>query len=279
MNRFRLRHITPAGLAALALTAGPIVAQTNAQADPPPATSKPAPEPRTERTPPPPKADPAPPPETDPVRTGSPRPAGTVEPPRDDQPGADRDPRPAKTGTVRATTQSQGIRVREMLGVGVAIQDGHAAGKVYDLIVNNQGMIEYVLVEDAGQLTSVPWRAVRIDVSPDATPGAVAPAARPRSRLSIPGMTADRYRTAPRFARDAYPDFYHPDYNTEATQFYNLRPSDPDYLDRGVLSGATRDGPPAGIRPPVLPGDREDNLPPARDPIPPAPPPAPAERP
>ena len=272
MNRFRLRNIYPAGLAALAMTAGPGVAQTTAQADPPPATSKPAPEPRTERTPPP-KADPAPPPKNDPVRTG------TVPAPRDDQPERNRDPRPATNGTVRETARSQGIRVRDMLGVGVAVQDGQAVGSVYDMIVNNQGMIEYVLVNEGGKLVSVPWRAVQIDVTPGAGADAVDPAARPRNRLSIRGMTADRYRTAPRFTAEAYPDFYSPDYNTEATQFYNLRPSDPDYLDRGVLSGATRDGPPAGIRPPTLPGDRDDNLPPARDPIPPAPAPAPAERP
>ena len=129
-----------------------------------------------------------------------------------------------------ASPRAQTMRARDVLGTGVAVQGNNAVGTVHDLIFNDAGMIEFVLVADAGKLTSVPWRAVRFDL---------------RQRTStLQGVTPEQYRAAPTFAQDQYPDFYAPEYRAQTYKYYGLNPTDPSLIDRGVISGARRENPP-----------------------------------
>lgn len=301
MRKLWILHCLPAGLAGLLLIVNPAAAQVEpAQAKPPPqpivtSDDEVAPTPRKERTPPPvplprpvpnkpvpvpvpvplptpvdplaptidpldpavttdptpniPRKAPRTPPVPDPREGRPPTPSAPEPGPRRDQP--ERPSTGSADGGTIETAPAVGQRVRDLLGTGVAIQKGQTVGKIYDMILNSGGMVEYVIVEDAGQLRSVPWKAVSIEAAGRDAVRAV----------TIRGITEERFRTVPGFTRDRYPNFLDSNYRSETTRYYNLRPTDPDYLDRGVLSGATRDGVPAGVRPPEVPADRTDDLP------------------
>lgn len=87
-----------------------------------------------------------------------------------------------ETTTVR--TQSapapQLRRVSQILGSSVQLQGGAAYGKVEDIVLNDAGSVEYVVVSNEGRLAMLPWDAANVDlnkrvVTYDVTPQAVQP--------------------------------------------------------------------------------------------------------
>jgi sporulation protein YlmC with PRC-barrel domain len=107
--------------------------------------------------------------------------------------------------TAPVQTQAPQLRrVSQILGSSVQLQGGAAYGKVQDVVLNETGMVEYVVVSNEGRLVMLPWSAANVDfgqrvVTYDVTPQAVQP-------LS--------------FAPDAFPAVADEQYSTRVRQVF-----------------------------------------------------------
>jgi len=86
--------------------------------------------------------------------------------------------------TTTVTTQPEAApqlrRASQILGSSVLLQGGAAYGKVEDIVLNDSGTVEYVLVSNNGRMAMMPWGAGNFDyakrvVTYEVTPQAVQP--------------------------------------------------------------------------------------------------------
>ena len=66
------------------------------------------------------------------------------------------------TETVKVTTQQ--FRAKQVLGTKIMIQGNTAVGVVDDLVFDEAGNLEYMVVSKDGKLITVPWEAAKFDV-------------------------------------------------------------------------------------------------------------------
>ena len=135
----------------------------------------------------------APPPPTTPPRPAAPPPAAGQ--PRTDSP-------PAQAST-------QAYRAKQVLGTKVSIKGDVAIGTVDDVVFNDQGQIEYLIVANDGKLVTVPWEAAKFNFE------------RQTATLEI---SQDQYKAIPTYTVREYPVFFEPAYRTRVYGWYGLRP-------------------------------------------------------
>ena len=101
-------------------------------------------------------------------------------------------------------------RAKQILGSAVSVQGGEKVGTVDDIVFNQDGEIEYMIVTDGNnKLVTVPWQAANFDLN---------------TRTAQLSVTTDKYRTAPSYDANTYPQFYTPAYRTEVYRSYGLTP-------------------------------------------------------
>lgn len=70
--------------------------------------------------------------------------------------------------------------VNQIIGSTIRLQDGTSYGRVEDIVLNEDGSVEYLVVSREGSYALLPWSAARVDfgqrvVTYDVTPQAVQP--------------------------------------------------------------------------------------------------------
>lgn len=109
-------------------------------------------------------------------------------------------------------------RAKEVLGTKVSLKDGtSAAGIVDDLVFDEGGNLEYMIVENGGKLYTVPFDAATFD---------------PAKKVAILPITVEQYRVIPTYTTTTYPTFYAPAYRSEVYKVYGLTPRDLRILRR-----------------------------------------------
>ena len=122
-------------------------------------------------------------------------------------------PDPAQPA-VGATT----YRAKQVLGSKIMIQNNTAIGTVDDIVFDQAGNLEYLIVaRDDGKLISVPWDAARFDV---------------KSQVAVVNITPEVYKTIPTFTATAYPDFWAPTYRTTTYKVYGVTPRELRRVER-----------------------------------------------
>jgi hypothetical protein len=125
----------------------------------------------------------------------------------------------AQPTTAQPATRVAGqqFRAKQVLGTKIMIQGNQAAGVVDDLVFDDAGNLEYLIVDNAGKLTTVPWEAAKFDLE--------------RKTAVLP-LTVEQYKVIPTFTTTTYPTFYAPAYRNEIYRFYNLTPRELRRIDR-----------------------------------------------
>ena len=123
-------------------------------------------------------------------------------------------PPPAGKAAPPATAPSrtegmQAYRVKQVLGSKVHIQGDVAIGTVDDLVFNDQGEVEYLIVANEGKLVTVPWEAAKFNFE---------------KQTATINITQTQYRTIPTYTTTAYPTYFEPTYRTEVYRYYGLTP-------------------------------------------------------
>ena len=109
------------------------------------------------------------------------------------------------------------FRAKEVLGTKVSISGGTAIGTVEDLVFDDAGNLEYMIVDNGGKLITVPWEAATFDLA---------------KRTAVLSITQDVYKTIPTFTATTYPSFYTPTYRTDIYKVYGITPRELRRLER-----------------------------------------------
>ena len=110
---------------------------------------------------------------------------------------------------VKEANSSQ-FRAKQILGTKILLQgDKTSVGTVDDLVFDEAGNLDYLIVENNGKLSTIPWDATKFDVE---------------KKTAVLGITLDQYKTVPTYTTTTYPTFYAPAYRTETFKYYGLTP-------------------------------------------------------
>ncbi len=112
---------------------------------------------------------------------------------------------------------SQALRAKSILGSSVALEGGTAVGTVYDIVLNEDGVVDYVVVAEGTKLVTVPWEATKFNFE---------------KRTAVINVPAEKFREIPTFTADRYPNFYAPEYRVQVYRHYGITPGRERRLER-----------------------------------------------
>ena len=136
-----------------------------------------------------------------------------------------------RTGAVAAFLLSAGVvsaaeptpthahyRAKQVLGTKIMIKgDTAAIGTVDDLVFDEAGNLEYLIVDNGGKLTTVPFEAAMFDLE---------------KKMATLTINADQYKLIPTYTTTTYPSFYTPTYRTDTYKYYGVTPRDLRVINR-----------------------------------------------
>jgi hypothetical protein len=96
-----------------------------------------------------------------------------------------------------------------LIGAPVSIRDHHSIGKVEDLVLNDNGCVEYLVVWNDAKYVLVPWSAARIDFG---------------QRTVAIEIEREKFREVPTFTRDRWPDLSDAGYVERIHTHYGVKP-------------------------------------------------------
>jgi len=112
------------------------------------------------------------------------------------------------------------FRAKSILGSTVQLQGNMKAGTVEDIVIDEEGVIDYFIVSDGGKLVTVPWEAAKFNFE---------------QRTAVINITQEQYRQIPTYTAERYPDFYTPTYRTQVYKYYNLTPAQERRFERRII--------------------------------------------
>lgn len=124
---------------------------------------------------------------------------------------------PPPAAPVPAGGNQTAYRAKQVLGSTVNIDGNQGVGTVDDIVFDQNGQIEYLIVAEQGRMVSVPWEATRFNQE---------------QRVAVVNITPERYRAIPSFTVQTYPNFYTPAYRTETYRYYGLTPGQARRVER-----------------------------------------------
>ena len=126
-------------------------------------------------------------------------------------------PVPATAGQPPVRAASSQFRAKQILGTSIMIQGNTAIGTVDDLVFDDAGNLEYLIVENAGKLSTVPWEAAKFDLE---------------KKSAMLTITQEQYKVIPTYTTTTYPSFYTPAYRTQVYRSYGLTPRELRRIER-----------------------------------------------
>ena len=116
---------------------------------------------------------------------------------------------PVKVEPAPPAAATMTFRAKQVLGSKIMIANNTAVGTVDDIVFDNAGNLEYLIVVNDGKFVSVPWDAAKFDL---------------KSQTATLTITPEVYKTIPTFTATTYPDFWEPTYRTTVYKYYGIAP-------------------------------------------------------
>jgi PRC-barrel domain len=101
------------------------------------------------------------------------------------------------------------LRAKAILGSKVNIEGGTDVGTVVDIIFDNDGTLDYLVVDHDGKYVTVPWEAAKWDTG---------------RRTAVINITPQRWQEIPTYTSEAYPNYYEPAYREKIYSYYGVKP-------------------------------------------------------
>ena len=111
------------------------------------------------------------------------------------------------------------FRAKQILGTKIMIQNNTSVGTVDDIVFDDAGNLEYLIVAHDGKMVTVPWEAAKFDV---------------QSQSAVVNITPEVYKTLPTYTPTTYPEFFVPTYRTTTYKYFGLTPRDLRRINRIV---------------------------------------------
>lgn len=118
---------------------------------------------------------------------------------------------------VGAATSTATYRAKQILGSKIMIQNNTAIGTVDDIVFDDAGNLEYLVVANDGKMVAVPWEAAKFDL---------------KSQTAVVNITPEVYKTIPTFTATTYPEFFVPTYRTTTYKMYGVTPRELRRIER-----------------------------------------------
>ncbi len=128
-------------------------------------------------------------------------------------------PVPVQPGQPQPAQAVNAWRTKSLLGSKVFVQNNTGVGIVDDIVFDNNGTVEYVIVQNEGKLTTVPWDAVKFDN---------------QQQLATVNVTPQQWQAVPTYTTTTYPSFFTPQYRTTTYKAFNLTPGQLRRLERRI---------------------------------------------
>lgn len=126
-------------------------------------------------------------------------------------------PPPAKAQPPGSSAAPVTYRAKQVIGAKVNIQGNVSIGTVDDIVFDDAGNLEYLIVANDGKLVTVPWEAAKFNFD---------------QRTALVNLTADQYKAIPTYTTTTYPEFYSPVYRTQVYRYYGITPRELRRLER-----------------------------------------------
>ena len=123
----------------------------------------------------------------------------------------------------RLAAPTRARRVSEIMGAKVTIQNDLSVGKVEDLVINDNGCIDYLVVLNEDKYVLVPW--ISADVSFE------------RRTVAVQ-IGQEKFRAVPTFTRDRWPNLSDRAYVEKLNTYYGVRPGRERRIGLGVRDSA-----------------------------------------
>jgi|GEM_PF-1719877 len=125
-------------------------------------------------------------------------------------------PIPGQAAAVPAQANNH-FRAKQVIGTKIMIQNNTAVGVVDDLVFDDAGNLEYLIVNNEGKLTTVPFEAAQFNV---------------QQNTATLTVTQEQYNTIPTYTTTNYPSFYTPEYRTQVYKAYDITPRELRRIER-----------------------------------------------
>ena len=113
---------------------------------------------------------------------------------------------------------SHTFRAKQVLGMKIMIQNNTAIGTVDDIVFDDAGNLEYLIVATGdNKLITVPWDAAKWNLE---------------NKTAIVNITPEVYKTIPTYTPTTYPQFYTPTYRTGIYKVFGVVPRELRRLER-----------------------------------------------
>ena len=135
-----------------------------------------------------------------------------------------------RSGTVAALLLTAGIasaaepattnhyRAKQVLGTKIMLKgESTAAGTVDDLVFDDAGNLEYLIVDNGGKLVTVPFEAAVFNLE---------------KKMATLTIAPEQYNLIPTYTTTTYPSFYAPAYRTETYKYYGVTPRELRVISR-----------------------------------------------
>jgi len=120
-------------------------------------------------------------------------------------------------GSPGAAAAPNAFRAKQVLGSKVLIQNNTAVGTVDDIVISDAGEVEYLVVNNDGKYTTVPWSAAAFNYE---------------QRVATVNIAPAQYNVIPTYTATTYPQFFAPAYRSEVYKFYGLTPGQQRRMER-----------------------------------------------
>jgi hypothetical protein len=120
-------------------------------------------------------------------------------------------------------------RVSSVIGTTVSLRGNTSLGKIDDIVLNDNGCVDYLVVAYDDKFVLVPWSSARVDFG---------------NRTVTVDIERDRFRDAPTFTREAWPDLSDSKYVDKVYKFYGAKPGRVRGEERREDRRERRDKPP-----------------------------------
>ena len=123
----------------------------------------------------------------------------------------------AEPPVVKDNAPAHAIHMKSILGAKVNLQTGGGIGTVEDVVLSDEGVVDYLIVSQDGKLVTVPWDAAKFNFE---------------KRTAVINITEEKFKEIPTYTVEKYPDFYAPAYRTQVYKYYGLTPGQERRLER-----------------------------------------------
>jgi len=109
------------------------------------------------------------------------------------------------------------VRGKGIIGAKVSVRGGTQVGVVEDVVLTDEGVVDYLIVSRSGKLVTVPWEAAKFDYG---------------KRVATVEVTKEQFEKVPTYTEKDYPDFYATEYRTDVYKAYGMKPGQARRLER-----------------------------------------------